>query len=208
MRSAYLFLLICASLCSARPIQIQESLIQHQQVLVNLEHDSTQPYKLQGSNIREPALRKYLSSYQETESLVISSPLKKTEKGPKCFLDRYGSFVGKYFTPRHHNTTSSQTVIIYTHTASIFDMFSRHGPECVMLSIFVLFPIAYCLLELLELAYRCCTRKQNKEQEDMYRSTAGVCLLGPEKQLRVWSNKQLEVLEMVTEKMEKDDCQT
>jgi len=66
----------------------------------------------------------------------------------------------------------------------LVDLLGNHGPECVALAIFLLFPLAFLVLELIERALRYCT-----SEEFPRRGRDRVRLIGPERQLRAWSNQ-------------------
>jgi hypothetical protein len=123
----------------------------------------------------------------------------------RAFRDHYGAVLGKLgkfisnddsaqpqaakkaptqYTKDH--TPTSRT-ITYLKPVDFLDIIDKHGPECVALAIFVLVPIAYFLLELLELAIGCCVHERYPR-----RGRDRVRLLGPERQLRAWSNRQRE----------------
>lgn len=84
---------------------------------------------------------------------------------------------------------SSKRVLTYLKPSNLFDTLETHGPECVALAIFVLFPLAYLVLELIEMAMRRWTREEYPQ-----RGRERVRLLGPERQLRAWSNQQREMI--------------
>ncbi|KAF3390355.1 hypothetical protein F1880_009128 [Penicillium rolfsii] len=127
----------------------------------------------------------------------------------RAFRDHYGAVLGKLgkfisdkamdsqptkdtqvqHTHDHHTSTPTPTptsrTVTYLQPVDFLDIINKHGPECVALAIFVLIPIAYFLLELLELAIRCCVQERYPQ-----RGRDRVRLLGPERQLRAWSNRQ------------------
>jgi hypothetical protein len=127
----------------------------------------------------------------------------------RAFRDHYGAVLGKLgkfisiedisdaqpvktaqvqHNQDHHQTpTSTSRTITYLKPVDLLDIIDKHGPECVALAIFVLVPIAYFLLELLELAIGCCVHERYPR-----RGRDRVRLLGPERQIRAWSNRQRE----------------
>lgn len=124
----------------------------------------------------------------------------------RAFRDHYGAVLGKVAklisnddipdTPpiqnaqRNEHTkhiTPTSRMVTYLKPVDLLDIIDQHGPECVALAIFVLVPIAYFLLELLELAIGCCVRERYP-----HRGRDRVRLLGPERRLRAWSNRQRE----------------
>ncbi|KAJ5377519.1 uncharacterized protein N7496_004928 [Penicillium cataractarum] len=123
----------------------------------------------------------------------------------RAFRDHYGAVLGKLgkFIPNEDisdaqpiqkakiqhtkHITPTSRIITYLKPVDLLDIIDQHGPECVALAIFVLVPIAYFLLELLELAIGCCTRERYPQ-----RGRDRVRLIGPERQLRAWSNRQRE----------------
>lgn len=64
-----------------------------------------------------------------------------------------------------------------------------YGPQCVALALFVLVPIAYFVLELLEMAIQSCIEERFPD-----RGRGRVRLKGPDRELRAWSNRQRERL--------------
>jgi hypothetical protein len=71
----------------------------------------------------------------------------------------------------------------------IINLIDRHGPEFVVLALFVFVPLVYLVLGLLELAAKRYTREQFP-----HRGRDQIRLLGPERQLRAESNMQRERL--------------
>lgn len=110
-----------------------------------------------------------LSKFISNEDIADAQPAKQTEKQQ----------------PKH--ITSTSRIITYLKPIDLLDIIDQHGPECVALAIFVLVPIAYFLLELLELAIGYCVHERYPR-----RGRDRVRLLVPERQLRAWSNKQRE----------------
>jgi hypothetical protein len=125
----------------------------------------------------------------------------------RAFRDHYGAVLGKLGkfisnddnpdaqpakntqtqTQQTKNQTPTSRTITYLKPVDLLDIVDQHGPECVALAIFVLVPIAYFLLELLELAIGCCVHERYPR-----RGRDRVRLLGPERQIRAWSNRQRE----------------
>lgn len=129
----------------------------------------------------------------------------ESENDPdRAFRDHYGAVLGKLGKfisnedipdaqpqkakiQRTKHITPTSRIITYLKPVDLLDIIDQHGPECVALAIFVLVPIAYFLLELLELAIGCCVRERYPRcGRDRVR------LLGSERQLRAWSNRQRE----------------
>ncbi|OQE29984.1 hypothetical protein PENSTE_c002G08075 [Penicillium steckii] len=128
----------------------------------------------------------------------------KLDSEPDTSLGRlYGTFLGGMNglmpAEKHPNAPAkslnkapcnySQHITAYLKQTDVVDLLENHGPECVALAIFVLFPLAYLVLELIERALRYCTREEFPE-----RGRDRVRLIGPERQLRAWSNQQREIL--------------
>ncbi|KAJ5111063.1 hypothetical protein N7532_001598 [Penicillium argentinense] len=114
----------------------------------------------------------------------------------------YGTFLGKMDSlipsethPRHalaqsrKNTCGSKRVVSYSKPSDLIDVLDAHGPECVALAIFVLFPLAYFVLEGLELVV-----KSWVSEKYPHRGRERVRLDGPERQLRAWKNRQREMV--------------
>ncbi|KAJ6111991.1 hypothetical protein N7523_008052 [Penicillium sp. IBT 18751x] len=106
----------------------------------------------------------------------------------------YGSWVGKSSLKEksgdvHEEVTGHARTLTYLKPAKLLEVIDKHGPESVALGLFVLVPIAYFVLELLELAIRSCTRERFP-----HRGRDRVRLLGPERQLRTWSKQHRELL--------------
>lgn len=107
----------------------------------------------------------------------------------------YGSWVGKSIAndkpgdadSGKHNCYSR--ILTYLKPAELLDFIDNHGPESIALGLFVLVPIAYFILELLELAIKSCTQERFP-----HRGRDRVRLVGPERQLRTWSNQHREML--------------
>lgn len=133
---------------------------------------------------------------------------KSDSERDRAFRDHYGAVLGKLGksisnadisdaqpakkTPvqhnqEHHTPTSTSRTITYRKPVDLLDIIDKHGPECVALAIFVLVPIAYFLLELLELAIGCCVHERYPR-----RGRDRIRLLGPERRIRAWSDKQRE----------------
>ncbi len=122
----------------------------------------------------------------------------------RAFRDHYGAVLGKLVesrpsedSPDVQSTNKTQLQPCKQHTPSrvltsvnpvdLLDFIDKHGPECVAIAIFILVPIAYFLLELLELAIGSCVRERYP-----HRGRDRLRLLGSERQLRAWSNRQRE----------------
>lgn len=148
------------------------------------------------------------SSTPENKSGHAQPESESDSERDRAFRDHYGAVLGKLgkfisnedipdaqpvkntqvqHKQDHHTPTSTSRSITYLKPVDLLDIIDKHGPECVALAIFVLVPIAYFLLELLELAIgRCIHERYPRRGRDRVR------LLGPERQLRAWSNRQRE----------------
>lgn len=160
-----------------------------------------------------PSIRRYGTFLDKDSKFVelhgprpdyIQSRPSRLDSEPNSSLGRlYGTFLGgmdNLMPSENHPKNalaksrkkglcdSSQPVATYLNLSGLADMVDNHGPECVGLAIFVLAPLAYLVLELLEMLLRCCTREKYPE-----RGRDRVRLAGPERQLRVWSNRQREM---------------
>ncbi|KAJ5886661.1 uncharacterized protein N7473_009335 [Penicillium subrubescens] len=148
------------------------------------------------------------SSTSEQKPGHAQSESESDTERDRAFRDHYGAVLGKLgkfisnedisdaqpaknaqvqHNQDHHTPTSSSRTITYLKPVDLLDIIDKHGPECVALAIFVLVPIAYFLLELLELAIGCCVHERFPR-----RGRDRVRLLGPERQIRAWSNRQRE----------------
>ncbi|KAJ5613665.1 hypothetical protein N7528_007319 [Penicillium herquei] len=118
----------------------------------------------------------------------------------------YGVFLGKWLPFKrpysishcHHNhhtnsisnsssAESNSHTLAYLKPLDVLDVMESYGPECVGLAIFVLVPIAYFVLELLELVIKYFVREKFPE-----RGRDRVRLVGPERQLRAMNDLQRE----------------
>jgi hypothetical protein len=132
-----------------------------------------------------------------------SDSTKPKPTSPVSSPGRYGTFLGKLISnddhiekdgparsrsPSRAYADSTRQTISYLRAADLLDILEKHGPECIALGLFVLVPIAYFVLELLELAVKSCTREQFPR-----RGRDRVRLVGPERQLRAWSNRHREM---------------
>lgn len=164
-----------------------------------------------------PSFREYVDRLREVPVPTVSigdglgpgprSTSTKATTSPVSAAGNYGTFLGKLISNDDHHpkedparspsrtyTDSTRQTITYLRAADLLDILDKHGPECIALSLFVLVPIAYFVLELLELAVKSCTREQfPRRGRDRLR------LAGPERQLKAWSNRQREMM-VVNEK--------
>ncbi|KAJ5692320.1 hypothetical protein N7462_001743 [Penicillium macrosclerotiorum] len=134
----------------------------------------------------------------------ILSPSEPKENPETRSRSRYGAFLGRLgkllsnkhacdedlsalVQASHLNFNLTTSTITYARTVDVLDVIDRHGPECLALFIFVLVPIAYFMLELLELVLKYWVRERYP-----HRGRDRVRLLGHERQLRAWNNRQRE----------------
>lgn len=155
-----------------------------------------------------PRFREYIDTLREVPTISIGDASTKPEPtptdSPVSSPGQYGTFLGKLISnddhpkvssdgparsPARTNADSTRQTITYFRAADLLDILDKHGPECIALGLFVLVPIAYFVLELLELAVRSCTREQFPR-----RGRDRVRLVGPERQLRAWGNWQREMM--------------
>ncbi|KAJ5594342.1 uncharacterized protein N7459_000550 [Penicillium hispanicum] len=115
------------------------------------------------------------------------------------FRHHYGTLLGKVFPFKddqtntipnarsgfEHPSISTKQRTPYLKATDLVDLIDRHRPECVALALLVLVPIAYLVLELLEMAIQSCIEERFPD-----RGRDRVRLMGPERQLRAWSNRQ------------------
>lgn len=162
---------------------------------------ATEKLVTQGS----PSSWKYVDGLQEAPTVSIgdgresasSTPIASPVSSPGT----HDTFLGKLISnddhgkdtparsPSRTHTDSTRWTIPYLRAADFLDILDKHGPECVALCLFVLVPIAYFVLELLELAIKSRTREQFPR-----RGRDRVRLIGPERQLRAWRNRERETM--------------
>jgi hypothetical protein len=144
-----------------------------------------------------PSFQEYSARLRSgaTDSNIGKTAEAKSAPADSASGSQYGSFVGKFISnddPKHASpmqTCNASRFATYLKPADFLDIIDNHGPESVALGLFVLVPIAYFVLELLELAIKSCTRERYPR-----RGRDRVRLVGPERQLRAWSNQQREIL--------------
>lgn len=154
------------------------------------------------SHIPRPTFKEYIARLRSGSEATGSNTgetadAKTPQDHPGSHSSPYGSFVGKSISndnPQDAKSPTKQTctsnrIITYLNLADLLDIIDNHGPESVALGLFVLPPIAYFILELLELAIKSCTRERYPR-----RGRDPVRLVGPERQLRAWSNQQRAIL--------------
>jgi hypothetical protein len=110
---------------------------------------------------------------------------------------QYGSFFGKSVNatrcyldesnPLKYDVKSTSPDDLTTQVANMMFTINKYGPECVVLTLFVLVPLIYLVLRMLELAVMRCIRERFP-----HRGRERVRLFGPERQLRAWSNLRRE----------------
>jgi len=158
------------------------------------------PLTVKDSTTR-PTFQQYIarlrSESQATSNTGKTTMASRNQSHPQLHSSHYGSFVGKPIfkddpqdaatSPAEQTCTSSR--ITYLEPADLLDVIDKHGPESVALGLFVLVPMAYFILELLELAIKSCTRERYP-----HRGRDRVHLVGPERQIRTWSNRERQML--------------
>lgn len=166
------------------------------QKVVALGLDSNQP-----SQSEPPTFQQYTDRHRQEELGFIRSNEKEfnlpaalrptpSQSGPFSTYDQpksassYGTFLGKWRPFRHEqphqcNHTQSAHTVTYLKPLDILDIMENYGPVCVALAIFVLVPIAYFVLELLEMTLQYFVRERFPQ-----RGRDRLQLLGPERQLR------------------------
>ncbi|KAF7718720.1 Uncharacterized protein PECH_004298 [Penicillium ucsense] len=173
------------------------------------------PFKQFHVGARKPHFLEYIQSLRTQTSWIANEPTHTSPSleheahidsdRDRAFRDHYGTVFRPSSEHSSHDhddnsrvTASTQTshhpsAIPLTDTKTSFesidllDLFDKHGPECVALVMFVLIPIAYVVLGMIEFALRCCTCERFPD-----RGRDRVRLLGEERQLRAWSNQQRE----------------
>ncbi|KAJ5710935.1 hypothetical protein N7488_005091 [Penicillium malachiteum] len=158
------------------------------------------------SNEREFNLPARVTKSYTTSKQAELGPL-ELSKSSQPKTSSYGVFLGKWLPSKrpystshcHHNhhdpksisnSSSEQSnshTLAYLKPLDVLDVMESYGPECVGLAIFVLVPIAYFVLELLELLIKYFVREKFPE-----RGRDRVRLVGPERQLRAMNDLQRE----------------
>ncbi|KAI2786470.1 hypothetical protein POX_g08856 [Penicillium oxalicum] len=166
---------------------------------------------------RKPAFLDYIRSLRhESKSPVVtehsahysassSHEADSDNARDRAFRDHYGAVFGKSiaFSVRDNNEhtegvsssedahqlpkTSATNILTYLKSIDVLDLLDKHGPECVGIAIFILIPIAYLVLGMIELALAYCTTERFP-----HRGRERVRLVGEERQLRAFSNRQRE----------------
>ncbi|KAJ6114911.1 hypothetical protein N7486_000689 [Penicillium sp. IBT 16267x] len=169
--------------------------------------DSNQP-----SRPEPPTFQQYTDRHRQEELGFIRSNEKEfnlpgrlrptpSQSGPFSTYDHpksassYGIFLGKWrpfkndqHQPHQCNPTKPAAhTVTYLKPLDLLDIMENYGPVCVALAIFVLVPIAYFVLELLEITLRYFVREQFPQ-----RGRDRLQLLGPERQLRAMNAWQRE----------------
>ncbi|KAJ5114793.1 hypothetical protein NUU61_000552 [Penicillium alfredii] len=190
--------LLGSSLCTAIPVQratqdtiSRPGLTQCWQPSSSISERQTQV---------RPKFRELFDQLQR--DLSVENPLELSQPGPSKqskqshLVDESHHSESNYVAHRatifqvrsdHSNVKPAARTPSYFLSVTLFDIIDQHGPECVALALFVIAPIAYFLLDLLERAIKCCIREQFPR-----RGRDRVRLLGRERQLRAWSNWQRE----------------
>ncbi|KAJ5397075.1 hypothetical protein N7509_005188 [Penicillium cosmopolitanum] len=152
-------------------------------------------------------VNKFVELHGPKYQSVASNPSSNLHSEPDSSLGRlYGTFLGGMDTLmpsenhpknalaksrlcKNGSCNSSKPIASYLNLSELLDLLDTHGPECVAVAIFVLFPLAYLVLELFERILKRCTHEKYPE-----RGRDRVRLVGPERQLRAWSNRQREIV--------------
>ena len=143
------------------------------------------------------------SQFYASEHFIHESQLSIPQPPPAPLshtkASRYGTLLGKPINntalctnkakPSENDPNSTGYRELTTRVVDIINLIDRHGPECVILTLFILVPLAYLVLGMLEL-----TVKQYTREQFPHRGRDRIRLFGPERQFRAWSNLQREQL--------------
>ncbi|KAJ5768083.1 hypothetical protein N7533_000666 [Penicillium manginii] len=150
---------------------------------------------------------KFVELHGPKSHSIASNPSANLHSEPDSSLGRlYGTFLGGMDTlmpsenhpknalaksklRKNGSCDSSKSIATFLNPSELLDLLDTHGPECVAVAIFILFPLAYLVLEFLELILKRCTHEKYPE-----RGRDRVRLFGPERQLRAWSKRQREMV--------------
>jgi len=158
-----------------------------------------------------PTFQQYTDRHRQEELGFIRSNEKEfnlpgelrptpSQSGPFSTYDQpksassYGTFLGKWRPFRHDqphqcNHTQSAHTVTYLKPLDLLDIMENYGPVCIALAIFVLVPIAYFVLELMEITLKYFVRERFPQ-----RGRDRLQLLGPERQLRAvnaWQREKI-----------------
>lgn len=213
--------LLCAAIGLGFPIQIlftdgTPTIRAGNRAIADSQRDaaSVTAVKLGTQERERPSFRESVDRLREVPVSTVSigdaqEPVgTKPASSPVSTPGPYGTFLGNLISnddrphpkdgparsPSRAYADSTRQTITYFRAADLLDILDKHGPECIALGLFVLVPIAYVVLELLELAVKSCTREKFPR-----RGRDRVRLVGPERQLWTWSNRQREMV-VVNEK--------
>ncbi|KAJ6004703.1 hypothetical protein N7540_013072 [Penicillium herquei] len=122
----------------------------------------------------------------KSASLAIQTGQSPSEPSMQPYAKKfsYGIFLGKWLPRKKacladcchsaHDTKSGSTSssiqlsdqsLAYIDPLDFLDVIARNGPGCAGLAIFMLVPIAYFVLEVVELLTKCCVHKRSPEGE-------------------------------------------
>lgn len=149
-----------------------------------------------------PGFQQYTDRLRQSPSASSVSGEAKTTDSSHSASGTYGTFLGKFISnednpqealaksPASQRTSNpTEQIIPEVKLADLLDILDKHGPLCVAFALFILVPIAYAILELLELTIMACTQERFPR-----RGREPVRLVGPERRLRAWSNRQREMV--------------
>jgi hypothetical protein len=150
------------------------------------------------SQTPRPTFQEYIARLRSAAAVSSlnngkTADAKTAQSHPDSHYSVYGSWVGKFISNDRPGGADEQSchsrIITYLKPAELLDIIDKHGSESVALGLFFLVPVAYFILELLELAIKSCTQERYP-----HRGRDRVRLVGPERRLRAWSNRQREIL--------------
>lgn len=155
-------------------------------------------------NLQEPALQEYIERLEdelpfirsnEKEYNLVASIQKPTPTADaEPARSSYAMVLGTW--SRKPQIIENET---HAHSApcphpadlvkDFLDIVDRNGPECVAIAIFVLIPLIYFALALLEVTVKYCIKERFPR-----RGRDPIRLSGPERQIRAWTNIQREMM--------------
>lgn len=185
----FVSLVILASISLALPIHESTStsdtlsssnyLSLHQISGKKTEHRDTNAPTFQASTERQRQELPFIQSQQKEFNLSDQFTQKGLFKLSKSPGPSYGVFLGKPASLTPLATTPKVSSITYLKFLDLHDLIDRHGPECVGISIFIIVPIVYCILEFFKLVFNFFVSERFPE-----RGRRRLRLPGPEREMK------------------------
>lgn len=142
-------------------------------------HRDTDAPTFQASTERQRQELPFVQSQQKEFNLSDQFTQKGLLKLLKSPGPSYGVFLGKPSSLTPLPTTPKVSSITYLKSLDLHDLIDRYGPECVGISIFIIVPIVYCILEFFKLVFNFFVPERFPE-----RGRSRLRLSGPERQMR------------------------